>query len=76
MGKLSVIQFNAKFTALAFCINTPEDILMDSYRKALNPVVYRRALSRADRAPCVTLQELMQVAILAAHQEEAILSPH
>lgn len=76
MGKLSVIQFNAKFTALAFRINAPEDILMDYYRKALHPAVYRRALSRADWAPCVSLQELMQVAILAAHQEEAISSSH
>lgn len=49
---------------------------MDYYRKALAAAVYRRALSRQDWAPCTTLQELMQVAILAAHQEEAISFSH
>lgn len=76
MGKLSVIQFNAKFTALAFCIEASEFILMDYYRKALLPAVFQQALSRPDWAPCSTLAELMNVAILAAHQEEAIALAH
>lgn len=76
MGKLSVIQFNARFTALSCRVDASEAILMDYYRKALAPAVYRRALSRQDWAPCTTLQELMQVAILAAHQEEAISVSH
>lgn len=49
---------------------------MDYYRKALSPAVYRRALSCQYWAPCATLQELMDVAILAAHQEEAISVSH
>lgn len=51
MGKLSVVQFNARFTALAFRVEASEAILMDYYRKALSPAVYRRALSRQDWAP-------------------------
>lgn len=76
MGKLSVAQFNARFTALAFRVNASEAILMEYYRKALTPAVYRLALSQPDWAPCPTLQELMQVAILAAHQEEEISISH
>lgn len=76
MGKLSVIQFNAKFTALAFRIDASESILMDYYRKALSPAVFQRALSRPDWPPCTTLANLMHVAILAAHQEEATALSH
>lgn len=76
MGKLSIVQFNAKFTALAFRVDASEPILMDYYRKALTPAVYQRSLARAYWATCSSLQDLMNVAVLAAHQEDAIALAH
>lgn len=76
MGKLSIVQFNARFTALSFRITASEDIFMDYYKKALSPAIYQRALSRPEWEPCTTVRELMGVAVTAARQEEAIVASH
>lgn len=76
MGKLSVIQFNTRFTALDFWLDASEAIFMDYYQKALKPAVYRHALARPDWAACTSLYKLMQVDNLAAHQQDAISSTH
>lgn len=49
---------------------------MDYYRQALSLAVFQLALSQPDWAPCSTLADPVNVAVLAAHQEEAIALAH
>lgn len=76
IGKLSIIQFNTRFIAISFCVTASKEIFMDYYQKALSPTNFQRALTRPEWEPCTTVRELMDVVVVAARREEAIVASH